>query len=414
MYRAVPDPGGEIMKKIITVLILLLSMTFAIQPAIGGYGTFEYVDIYDVPDYGDNIKIAGHIPSGMDRDLSGYSGLAEIYQTRTYPYSAVAHMSVKAECGDSWRGTAFMAGNNVVLTAGHNLYCQRHQKWAEEITLYFGYRDMNNYAYKYSGSWKGYLGRRMSSNYDGYDRDYDWGYLILDSNVGDRTGWFGLSALDDSHLTSERYSIAGYPDTGSKPMVMKYDTGYIASVDNYVLNYPFSTLPGAGGAPVFDRDGFVVGINVSSDAGVRIRRQMIDKIREYGGILGADMNAPGSWPQPGFPPPPGPSSNMNYCPGAAGPRLTVGEYAYVCSYDGVWLKDKPGYGTLIHYLSPNTRLKVLSGPECIFYDGVDYKGERAGDQEYHYYWYVSVPATGETGWVPEGQDPICWYYLCPM
>ena len=109
-----------------------------------------------------------------------------------------------------------------------------------------------------------------------------------------------------------------------------------------------------------------------------------------------------------------PSTKSNYCPGAAGPRLTVGQYAYICASDGVWLKDKPGYGTLIHYLPPKTTMKVLSGPKCVFYDAINYKGERVGDQEYHYFWYVSVPSTGETGWIAEGQDSEDWYYLCPM
>ncbi len=408
------------MKKFVLVFILIFSMTFVIQRAIAnaemdedGHGTIEFFEIDNIPDDGDYEEVDGYVPDNMDRTIFGYNGLTEINYTSSYPYSAIAHMDVTAECGDTWRGTAFLVGRNVVMTAAHCLYCEDHQKWADQITLYFGYKNAKNYVYRYSGSWRGHI-----ANTNWNSRQYDWGYLILDSNVGDTTGWFGLSTRSDSSLKSERVTIAGFPDNGSKPIAMKYDTGYIDALSEYILNYTIDTLPGTSGSPIFDRNNYVVGINVAHNSytniGVRIRNQMLEKIKADGGKLGSSINTPTATPRPSFRPTATPYSyGRSSCPGAAGPRLSVGGYAYICASGGVWLKDKPGYGTLIHFLPPNTRLKVLSGPECVFYDAINYKGERVGDQQYHYFWYVNVPSTGETGWIAEGQDSESWYYLCP-
>lgn len=60
---------------------------------------------------------------------------------------------------------------------------------------------------------------------------FDYGAIIIPTNLGSTTGWFGFGVYSDADLTSAVGNISGYP--GDKPSGTQwYDAHKIASVNN--------------------------------------------------------------------------------------------------------------------------------------------------------------------------------------
>ena len=73
----------------------------------------------------DGVVYEAYIPQELEKTVFGRDDRVDIYAS-AYPYSAIANMVVKAQCGCSWSGTGFMISNNHMLTAAHCLVCTTH------------------------------------------------------------------------------------------------------------------------------------------------------------------------------------------------------------------------------------------------------------------------------------------------
>ena len=96
-------------------------------------------------------------PENLDKVIIGSDDRITA-DVRQYPYSAIGYMDVHAKCGDTWTGTGFMAGKRLFMTAAHCMYCDEHHAWADEVTIYFGFRSQKNYAYRFTGGWTAWIG----------------------------------------------------------------------------------------------------------------------------------------------------------------------------------------------------------------------------------------------------------------
>lgn len=100
---------------------------------------------------------------------------------------ATAYMDIRFECGCHRGGTGAMVGRRCLLTAGHNLYCHTHGKPLKTCDFRFGPTSTSKCYYQYKGKFQFWV-------YDtfqyGYNSQNDIGYVIFESNVGDKTGWF--------------------------------------------------------------------------------------------------------------------------------------------------------------------------------------------------------------------------------
>ncbi len=189
-----------------------------------------------------------------DRRIVGTDDRTTISDPSRYPYSAIAYMIVHAECGCEWTGSAFMVGKRGAMTAAHCLVCTTHNRCADRITLYFGYKSNSNYFYKYDDAtsyWYGISG-------GGNDRGWDYGYIRLNSNVGERTGWFGTKAMSDSELNGAVMNLAGY-----RQGVIKRDFDRVTVVNANVIDHRIDTEKGYSGCPIYDDDYYAVAINVA-------------------------------------------------------------------------------------------------------------------------------------------------------
>lgn len=217
-----------------------------------------------IPDNLDVQELAGTesgpvAPDDYEKTIFGSDDRITVKNTSSFPYSAIAYMEVKGECGCSWTCTGFMVNKDRLLTAAHCLVCTDHSKWADRITFYFGYKNKNNYAYKYTGGWNAWVGDIFSDKE--YSSDWDYGCMKLDKNVGDSVGWFGSWwGLSDSQLSSTYAYIAGYRDG-----LLKYDSGWIEPKDSRHITYRIDTVPGNSGGPIYTSDYYAIGINIANN-----------------------------------------------------------------------------------------------------------------------------------------------------
>ena len=266
-------------------LVLLLIMLIPLTRALAEEQEHEFIT-FDDPAAGsaqDALRTEEpHLADGQEKTVFGTDDRITVENPFDYPYSAIAMLVVKGECGETWTGTGFMIGEDMMMTAAHCLVCPEHGKWAEEITMYFGYRSAKNYALKYAGGWTARVGNTFTDL--AYSRRGDYAFIQLKRDVGNQTGWFGKSfRYEDGEFPDPNYYVAGYREGE-----LKYDVGPVAIWDEDLLQYNMDTLSGNSGCPVFTEDGYVIAINIASDDhynyGYRLNRELHDeyiRFRDY-------------------------------------------------------------------------------------------------------------------------------------
>ena len=81
-------------------------------------------------------------------------------------------------------------------------------------------------------------------------QDYDYGCIILPTDLGNTVGWFGFGAYSDADLVASIGNISGYP--GDKPSGTQwYDWHKIASVGPRKVYYDIDTYGGQSGSGVY-------------------------------------------------------------------------------------------------------------------------------------------------------------------
>jgi V8-like Glu-specific endopeptidase len=130
--------------------------------------------------------------------------------------------------------------------------------WVKSINVMPG-RNGNNLPY---GSVTSTFFYSVTGWTDNGDPNYDYGAIIIPTDLGSTVGWFGFGAFPDADLLSSLGNIAGYP--GDKPAGTEwYDDRQIASVDSRKVYYDIDTAGGQSGSAVYrfigqDRYGFAV------------------------------------------------------------------------------------------------------------------------------------------------------------
>jgi glutamyl endopeptidase len=172
----------------------------------------------------------------------------QITNTGVYPWSAHCSLLITAADNSQWIGTGWFIGPHTVMTAGHVVYIRggAADGWVRSIQVMPG-RNGNTLPF---GSITSNSFRSVTGWTQWGDWNYDYGAIILPSDLGIRTGWFGFGVWSDSELTSSIGNLSGYP--GDKPSGTQwYDWHQIASVDPRKVYYDIDTYGGQSGSAVY-------------------------------------------------------------------------------------------------------------------------------------------------------------------
>ena len=196
------------------------------------------------------------------------------YNRYQFPYTSIGYIVTEWENKEPTRGTGVLIGDNIVLTAGHNIYDIENNKLALAVIFYpgrwsntgsgmqpFGYATGINYYYQ-----------EFRENVDLSTTaveaaGYDWGIIVLDRNIGNDVGYMGVNYYDDYlDLRNKNIRITGYPaNINNNTNVVKYNqyeaTGNIAGVTNDAISYTIDTSGGQSGSPVYELNNCVIGIH---------------------------------------------------------------------------------------------------------------------------------------------------------
>lgn len=199
----------------------------------------------------------------IDAEVIGPDDREVIDNLDEYPFCAVAYLNTHfpCACGDR-EATGFMVERNKMMTAAHCLVCSKHSVWADEITFYFGFRDYNDYTYKYDGKWYAFVGNTFTGKK--YTTDADWAVVKFYENVGDIVGWFGYYYnMSNKKITGNNMLLLGYRDG-----ILKISEGYANIGEDDLIKYKLDMEPGNSGGPVFfleDGIPYAAAINIAED-----------------------------------------------------------------------------------------------------------------------------------------------------
>jgi len=166
--------------------------------------------------------------------------------TTEFPDSAVVRIFITFPDGSTAQGTGTMVNPNTVLTAGHVVYDASDGGWATSIEVIPGQNGNSQpYGIAYSvaaSTFTSYIAAsQIAANQSGSDAhvpgDGDIGFISLNRDVGDQTGW--LSLIPGITGTSFDLSKYGYPSTD----------GYNGT--QLVADYGSLIMNGVGSAPGF-------------------------------------------------------------------------------------------------------------------------------------------------------------------
>jgi V8-like Glu-specific endopeptidase len=218
--------------------------------------------------------------------LSSATTAERITNTSGFPYKVTCRVTSNDNNGGTHYGTASIVGPNAAITAAHCVFDSSNgnavlRNW----TLYPGYNGGTYY-----GTATGWSQVYYSSTWmNNHSYEYDWAICVLQSDVGNQIGWYGVQSYGtNSEMNNLPVRVLGYPADPNYGFDSRYQyqTGEkITSVYNNYFRYSAWTFGGFSGGPIIRSDNYIVGVHYGvsgigdQPTGVRITQNMIDIIR---------------------------------------------------------------------------------------------------------------------------------------
>lgn len=183
---------------------------------------------------------------GSPESVIGPDGRTQVLNTADYPNRAIAHLEVTFP-NYSGTCTGWFIDANRLATAGHCVYDGSGGGWATSIVVYPGRSGVTEpYGHFTSTEFYSVQGWLDTAN-----PKWDYGVLVLGSNVGDTVGWFGYGwTSDNSFLNDRKVNVRGYP--GDKAYGTLWTMkGKIGTVQKTRFFYSIDTFGGQSGSPVY-------------------------------------------------------------------------------------------------------------------------------------------------------------------
>jgi glutamyl endopeptidase len=190
-------------------------------------------------------------PPPLTETVHGPDNRIKITNTSSYPWRVHCSLLITAKDNSQWIGTGWFIGPHTLMTAGHVVYIKNsgvpgRDGWVKSIKVMPGRNGSSlPYGSVTSTNFKSVTGWTNSGN-----PEYDYGAIIIPTNLGNSTGWFGFGVYSDSDLKNTTGNISGYP--GDKPSGTQwYDSRKIASVSSRKVYYDIDTAGGQSGSAVY-------------------------------------------------------------------------------------------------------------------------------------------------------------------
>lgn len=179
----------------------------------------------------------------------GHDDRVHVPHTEKSPWRVHGHLEMLFPNGVWYIGSGTMVNYKHVLTAGHCLYSEKDGGWATSIKFTAA---QNGREMPIEPAFATHL-LTVKGWKEGRDSRFDMGMLILDRDLGEETGWYGLSTDTDKFLESLKVNVTGYPgdkDKGSGTQMWTM-SGAIAKIYPEQFTYTLDTTGGQSGSGVY-------------------------------------------------------------------------------------------------------------------------------------------------------------------
>jgi V8-like Glu-specific endopeptidase len=220
--------------------------------------------------------------------VHGRDDRLRVTETDKYPYRVNASLLITARDGSQWIGTAWFISPRTMITAGHCVYIKgsgspARDGWVRSIQVMPG-RDGDKLPYGSVTSTQFWTVKGWA---DAGDENYDYGAIIIPTELGKVVGSFGFGVYTDAELRGAVANVTGYP--GDQPSgTMWYDTKEIAAVTPTKVHYDIDTAGGQSGAIVYViRDGARMAVAIhayggaTTNSGTRISEPVFTNLTRW-------------------------------------------------------------------------------------------------------------------------------------
>lgn len=165
-----------------------------------------------------------------------------------FPWQALCYLRILAADGSPLRGTGWLAGPQLVVTAGHCVFQEEHGGWARSVDVTPGRNGDRAAADTLTVPQAGL--RSVSGWIQRQDREFDYGALLLPRSLAASVGFFGFTVADADDLRTHAWNLAGYP-VDQPAGTLWWHARRIELVRTNTLLYTIDTKGGQSGAPLW-------------------------------------------------------------------------------------------------------------------------------------------------------------------
>ncbi|HCI48614.1 MAG TPA: hypothetical protein DEZ09_02055, partial [Holosporales bacterium] len=199
-------------------------------------------------------------------------------------------------------GSGVLIAPNIVLTAGHNLWCRHLNSAYSQITFHPARSDPYTFPHAVASTFFVVDPGFISSAGEDYQK-HDLGIVILSQHIGREVGWASYGFLPDEHLKTQVLDLVGYPSSVLRDGMavsasgeMYHASGPVIDVTPEQVFHFINSSPGHSGGPLIDRHKCVRAIHTyggtirSGNCATRISQEKERAIQEWISANGFQIN----------------------------------------------------------------------------------------------------------------------------